>query len=234
MSERTFIEKLIAVQSGLEAPKGQFNKFGNYSYRSCEDIIEAVKPLLKENGLALNISDEIVMVGDRVYVKAVAKVIDGNGASQSATAYAREPDARKGMDESQITGSSSSYARKYALNGLFAIDDNKDADSNEANASQEAQNTSKSSKGKKNDKQPIQELPSDYCTICRLPVTDFEYKDKVGRVTIYRKADILKKSTEKYHAPVCFACMAKKVKAEKAKSEPIEYDPRAVQEVEEK
>lgn len=220
MSERTFIEKLIAVQSGLEAPKGQFNKFGNYSYRSCEDIIEAVKPLLKENGLALNISDEIVMVGDRVYVKAVAKVVDGNGASQSATAYAREPDARKGMDESQITGSSSSYARKYALNGLFAIDDNKDADSNEANASQEAQNTSKSSNGKKNDKQPIQELPSDYCTICRLPVTDWDGKMKSGDPVHYSKEDIISRSTTAYGSPVCMSCMMKKqAKAKQNKEE---------------
>ncbi len=128
MSELT--EKLLAVQSELKAPKGQYNSFGKYSYRSCEDILEALKPLLKEHGLALTLTDKIVLVGGRYYVKATATVVDGD-ASISIDAYARESETKKGMDESQITGTASSYARKYALNGLFLIDDQKDDDTRE-------------------------------------------------------------------------------------------------------
>ena len=120
---------LSKIQSLLKAPKGQFNKFGNYKYRSCEDILEAAKPVLAEFSMSIVLSDEIVCVADRVYVKATATLChdDGKIAAQT-TAYAREALTKKGMDESQITGSSSSYARKYALNGLLAIDDTKDAD----------------------------------------------------------------------------------------------------------
>ncbi len=121
------MKKLVAVQAALKAPKGQFNSFGGYKYRSCEDILEAVKPLLLEQGLQLTITDEPVEVGGRIYIKATATVTDG---SETATVsgYAREAETKKGMDESQITGTASSYARKYALNGLFLIDDTKDAD----------------------------------------------------------------------------------------------------------
>lgn len=123
---------LMAVQAELKAPKNQHNSFGKYDYRSAEDIIEAVKPLLKENGLFLNMSDEIVLIGDRYYVKATVKVVDVvTGESVQASALAREAAQKKGMDESQVTGTASSYARKYALNGLFAIDDNRDADTDE-------------------------------------------------------------------------------------------------------
>ena len=115
------------IQHKLKAPKGQYNSFGKYNYRSCEDILEGVKPLLKEHNLALLIDDEIVQIGERYYVKATAKITDGRE-FVSATAYAREPDTKKGMDESQITGATSSYARKYALNALLCIDDTKDAD----------------------------------------------------------------------------------------------------------
>lgn len=115
------------IQHKLKAPKGQYNSFGKYNYRSCEDILEGVKPLLKEHNLALLIDDEIVQIGERYYVKATAKITDGREIV-SATAYAREPDIKKGMDESQITGATSSYARKYALNALLCIDDTKDAD----------------------------------------------------------------------------------------------------------
>lgn len=115
------------IQHKLKAPKGQYNSFGKYNYRSCEDILESVKPLLKEHNLALLIDDEIVQIGERYYVKATAKITDGRECV-SATAYAREPDTKKGMDESQITGATSSYARKYALNALLCIDDTKDAD----------------------------------------------------------------------------------------------------------
>ena len=122
-------EKLLRVQTELVAPKGQWNDFSKFKYRSCEDILEAVKPLLKDVKAALTISDEIQQIGDRYYVVAVARFIDVEDAtSVSVTAYAREELSKKGMDASQITGSASSYARKYALNGLFAIDDGKDAD----------------------------------------------------------------------------------------------------------
>ncbi|WP_278834708.1 ERF family protein [Mitsuokella multacida] len=133
MSEgKPIYASLMAVQAELKAPKGQHNSFGKYDYRSAEDIIEAVKPLLKENGLFLNMSDEVVLVGDRYYIKATVKVVDVvTGESVQTSALAREAAQKKGMDESQVTGTASSYARKYALNGLFAIDDNRDADTNE-------------------------------------------------------------------------------------------------------
>lgn len=123
------INELVYIQSNLKAPKSQFNSFGNYKYRSCEDILEAVKPLLKEVNCVLTISDDIVVIADRIYVKAIATLETPNGHSYVNFAFAREPMAKKGMDESQVTGMASSYARKYALNGLFCIDDTRDADS---------------------------------------------------------------------------------------------------------
>lgn len=125
----TIYEKLSNIQSELKAPKSQYNSFGKYSYRSCEDILEAVKPICKNNKAVCTINDEIVLVGDRYYVKATAWLIDTeSGERINNIAYAREEDEKKGMDGSQVTGASSSYARKYALNGLFAIDDTKDSD----------------------------------------------------------------------------------------------------------
>jgi len=119
------IKQLNKIQQELKAPKAQRNNFGNYNYRSCEDILEAVKPLLGDAVLTIN--DEVVNIGDRYYVKATVILSLGDKQFKS-TAYAREPVVKKGMDEAQITGATSSYARKYALNGLFAIDDTKDAD----------------------------------------------------------------------------------------------------------
>ena len=129
-------EKLLSIQTKLKAPKGQYNSFGKYSYRSAEDILEAVKPLNAEQGLLLTITDEIKEVGGRIYVVATATVSDGTD-ELKVSAFAREPENKKGMDESQITGATSSYARKYALNGLYAIDDNKDADTDEHKQQQE-------------------------------------------------------------------------------------------------
>ena len=121
--------KLKAIQKKLKAPKNQKNTFGGYKYRSCEDILEAVKPLLYENDCTLTINDEVVPIIDNVYVKATATLTDcESGEVTTATAYAREQETAKGMSDPQITGSCSSYARKYALNGLFCIDDTKDAD----------------------------------------------------------------------------------------------------------
>lgn len=126
-------EKLLAIQQELKAPKGQYNSFGKYKYRSCEDILEAVKPICAKYNALLTVSDELVYMGDRYYIKATATLIDteeGKSYTQN-TAYAREEETKKGMDGSQITGTASSYARKYALNGLFCIDDTKDADTDE-------------------------------------------------------------------------------------------------------
>lgn len=119
--------KLSKIQATLVANKGQFNEFGKYNYRSCEDIMQALKPHLIESGCTVTVSDEIVAVGHRIYVKATATFSDGEN-SISVSAFAREAENKKGMDDSQLTGATSSYARKYALAGLFAIDDNKDAD----------------------------------------------------------------------------------------------------------
>lgn len=121
------LEILNKIQCELKAPKTQMNKFGGYAYRSCEDILEAVKPLLQKYEAVLTIGDEIIAVADRIYVKATA-TLKGKDGEVGVSAYAREPASKKGSDESQITGAASSYARKYALNGLFAIDDAKDAD----------------------------------------------------------------------------------------------------------
>ena len=135
--------KLIDIQSNLKAPKSQYNSFGKYNYRNCEDILEAVKPLLAKNGLTLRLSDEVINIGARYYVKATATLSNGEN-EICVTALAREEENKKGMDASQITGSASSYARKYALNGLFAIDDTKDADGLPNNS-----NSNNNSKGNK-------------------------------------------------------------------------------------
>lgn len=129
MSE-TLVTKLVAAQKELKAPKGNFNSFGKYKYRSAEDILEAVKPVNAKYGLLLTLSDEPIFIGDWHYIKATATITDGEN-EKTVTAYARESLQKKGMDDSQITGTASSYARKYALNGLYLIDDTKDADTDE-------------------------------------------------------------------------------------------------------
>lgn len=139
----TVYEKLSQIQQELIAPKNQYNSFGKYNYRSCEDILEGLKPCMAKVKAAVTVSDEIVMIGDRYYVKATATLHDAeSGESVSNTAYAREEEGKKGMDASQVTGSTSSYARKYALNGLFCIDDVKDADSRD-NRQKEAEEQKK-------------------------------------------------------------------------------------------
>lgn len=125
-------EKLIGIQNELKAPKNQYNSFGKYHYRNCEDILESAKPIIKKYNASLVITDEIVLIGDRYYVKATATLTDTEtGEVVTNSAYARESESQKGMDSSQLTGATSSYARKYALNGLFLIDDTKDADTDE-------------------------------------------------------------------------------------------------------
>ena len=124
---KEFIASLVKVQQGLKAPKGQYNSFAKYHYRSCEDILQAVKPLLEEHSLYIYITDEIEHSNGKTYIKATASITNGEN-TISTSALAREPETKKGMDDSQITGAASSYARKYALNGLFGIDDTEDAD----------------------------------------------------------------------------------------------------------
>lgn len=126
----TIYEKLAQIQKELKAPKSQTNSFGGYKYRSCEDVLEAVKPLLSANKCVLLLKDDVVEVGGRVYIKAVATLVDAEAPADNVgcTAFAREEETKKGMDASQVTGAASSYARKYALNGLFCIDDTKDSD----------------------------------------------------------------------------------------------------------
>jgi hypothetical protein len=142
-------EKLSVIQQELIAPKNQYNSFGKYNYRSCEDILEGLKPCLKEVKAAVTVSDEIIHIGDRYYIKATATLHDAeSNQSVSNTAYAREDEGKKGMDVSQVTGATSSYARKYALNGLFCIDDVKDADTRD-NRQKEAEEQKKAEEEQK-------------------------------------------------------------------------------------
>lgn len=133
------MKELISIQSELKAPKSQFNKFGGYKYRKAEDILEAVKPLLAKQKCTLTITDDVVLIGNRIYVKSTATIKNEKGECETTTGWAREEETKKGMDGSQITGASSSYARKYALNGLFAIDDNADSDTTNDGQHQAAQ-----------------------------------------------------------------------------------------------
>lgn len=156
MAKNKLLSSLCVVQKELKAPKNQYNSFGKYNYRSCEDILQAARPLCNDNGLILTVSDDVVQIGARFYVKATSKVTDvETGESLENVAYAREDESKKGMDSCQLTGACSSYARKYSLCGLFAIDDTKDADTeaykNQTSAHQTSQNrpqaTQKPNKG---------------------------------------------------------------------------------------
>lgn len=192
-------EALMAVQSELKAPKGQMNKFGGYKYRSCEDILEAVKPILKTHGLVLRLSDKPVIVDSWHYIEATATVESDDGATYTVTAYAREPEFKKGMDDSQITGTASSYARKYALNGLFCIDDTKDADTDEY----QKQTTRGASKPTK----PVQQEEIPPCACCGKPLRSVQYNNRT--VTPLE----VKRSTEKRFGRVlCWDCAQKQPK----------------------
>jgi hypothetical protein len=199
-TERTLHERLVDVQSRLVAPKAQFNKFGNYPYRSCEDIVEAVKPLLQQNAMTLVLFDEVVQIGNRYYVKATAQVSDGN-ATISVVAYARESEVKKGMDESQITGAASSYARKYALNGLFCIDDTKDADTINTHENIDSRGISAQMSGLQNGdaKSPVEKLKE------KMDVKPSEVLEcgGCGRVI---SAKVHTFSIEKFKTPLCFEC----------------------------
>lgn len=162
-------QKLVQIQNELKAPKGRKNTFGGYKYRSCEDIMEAVKPLLRKYAVMLTIRDEVDHVGDRYYIKAIAYLEDTESDGfYSVAAYAREDDQKKGMDAAQVTGASSSYARKYALNGLFLIDDTKDADTDEF----QRENAGRMADGNKLPAEPKEPRKGQFCEMCGKPVSD--------------------------------------------------------------
>lgn len=184
--DKEVIELLNKVQTELKAPKTQENKFGGYKYRSCEDILEALKELEAKHSFCTLLSDEIMLVANRIYVKATAKFVCDKG-EISVSAYAREAETKKGMDEAQITGSASSYARKYALNGLFAIDDTKDADATNTHADEPKEGQ----KGKGAYMTP--EQLSDLTQLCEVTHSDIEkltayYKVKSFSQVPYDKA----------------------------------------------
>lgn len=190
MEGKNIHSKLIEIQSRLKAPKNQFNKFGKYSYRSCEDILEAVKPLLTEVGATLVIQDEIIIVGDRYYIRSIATLTDAENPEDyiKSSAYAREDDSKAGMAGAQLTGATSSYARKYCLNGLFCIDDCKDADTNERHEETTARTQKK--------------VP---CSDCGKTVQDVEINGKR-----YTSASIIKSAQTKFGKPLCYECYVRK------------------------
>lgn len=187
--------KLMMIQQELKAPKGQYNSFAKYNYRSCEDILEAVKPLCIKNNAMLLLNDAVQEVSGRFYVVATATLVDTeSGDSVSANAYAREPQDKKGMDDSQITGMASSYARKYALNGLFCIDDTKDADTDEA---------------KRQEQKPVKKGEV-LCESCGMPI-----KNVTCQGIRYSPEDIADKSVDRYGKRLCWGCMKAANAAEK-------------------
>lgn len=190
--ELTFLERVSLLITELKAPKSQRNNFGKYNYRSAEDILEAVKPLAYKYGLVAKLSDEPVMIGDWHYIKATASIKDvKTGEEEIATAYAREPLAKKGMDESQITGTASSYARKYAMNGLYQIDDTKDADTDEY-TEQVKQATPKPIT--KTQQQALQKRSDEIAELAKLESKNFF--DQITEKKIGYSVDISKINTE--------------------------------------
>lgn len=195
--------KLNAIQSALKAPKSQYNEFGKYKYRKAEDILESVKPLLKENGCTLTCTDDLQLIGDRYYIRATATITcSEDGSSVSTTAFAREEEEKKGMDGSQVTGASSSYARKYALNGLLCIDDTADSDTTNVGETKERKPTRKASPAPapKQDTQPEYHpvTPSQYWSIVkayaegRRTKSGNDYRTEWARSTNAGTAEILK------------------------------------------
>lgn len=180
------MKELTKIQTELKAPKNQYNSFGKYSYRSCEDILEGLKPLLKKYDCSVVVSDELVMIGERYYIKATAKVINAKGDIIEAVGYARESENKKGMDASQITGAASSYARKYALNGLFAIDDNKDADSDTNNNQSNISNNKKQSGNKKFDFPGVKKVLDSNKELMNL-VKMKKYNTRIKSVELFNK-----------------------------------------------
>lgn len=217
--EKTIQQRLAAVQAELKAPKGQYNSFGKYNYRSCEDILEAVKPLLAKNELTLTLQDSLELVGDWHYIKATATVQDAGGASLTTTAFAREPEDKKGMDSSQVTGTASSYARKYALNGLFCIDDTKDADTDAYhNQTSGAKSVSKPVvKDSAQSTKPAQNAAKPpVCTACGKAINIVELNGKK-----YSSETIAANTQKKFGRALCWEC-AEKAKAKKQSNLEVE------------
>lgn len=202
--------RLLAIQSELKAPKSQYNSFGKYNYRNCEDILEAVKPLCAKHGAVLKLSDNLVQIGERYYITATAMLANIENPSEiiSAMAFAREEERKKGMDDSQVTGASSSYARKYALNALFCIDDTKDSD---------ATNTGG---GTKSEAKPAEnppgktDAPSPYlCSDCGKSIRYCKKRDG----SIWYAEETNGYSLTRYGRALCVDCM-KKVEKEREKA----------------
>lgn len=187
------MKELIVIQSELKAPKGQYNSFGKYKYRSAEDILEAVKPHCHKNNCVLTLSDTLENIGERYYIKATATISNGKE-SVSVTAYAREEESKKGMDGSQITGTASSYARKYALNGLFCIDDTKDADSNELKAQQENRAQKESTKNKEAQAEPVGEFQMEHI----IEMCDKHHKDVADMCKYFGVKEVNEMTMEQY------------------------------------
>ena len=198
--------KLFAVQQALKAPKDQFNGFGKYHYRSCEGILEALKPHLGLNQLILTLNDEVVSGGDRVYIKATATVTDiEEGGSISCSAFAREEETKKGMDASQVTGAASSYARKYALNGLFAIDDNKDSDAtNDGAKNATTEKTAVNRTNSASSEKSAKTTPHFECVNCGAVLKPYEFNGKT--IPIRQHAE---KSQAQYGKVLCLDCINK-------------------------
>ena len=205
-TKSNFLTKVSEAQIRLKAPKNQRNSFGNYNYRSCEDILEAVKPILNDLGLVLTLTDDVEGIGDRIYVRAVAELSDTeSGESIHTMAFAREPEQKKGMDDSQITGTASSYARKYALNGLFCIDDTKDADTDE-HALQTGRGAKTEAKPKAEPKAEKKaepkEAPKEFkCQRCGVVMGE----EVINKKT-YSAEQVIKASMNKYGKCLCQKC----------------------------
>lgn len=194
-----FMKRVSAAQAELKAPKNQMNKFGGYKYRSCEDILEAAKPVLAKNGIVLTVSDSIIQVGTRYYIQATAILHDTESeATLENSAFAREAETKKGMDDSQVTGTASSYARKYALNGLLCIDDTKDADTDEYG---------KQTKGEDNDKSknPPAIPPIPMCSCCGKQIIPIKNGGK-----LYSPREIAANTMETFGQELCWRCASER------------------------
>ena len=187
------MDTLMKIQSELKAPKGNYNKFGKYSYRSCEDILEAVKPICKKYDSVLVISDKPILIGERYYIEATVTLRTPRNIFE-VKAYAREEDTKKGMDASQITGTASSYARKYALNGLFCIDDTKDADSNELKEQQENRAKKEPAKNKEAQAEPVGEFQVEHI----IEMCDKHHKDVANMCKYFGVKEVKEMTMEQY------------------------------------
>ena len=207
----TIHEKLAAIQKELKAPKSQYNDYGKFSYRNCEDILEAVKPLCEKNKVVLFLNDEVLFIQTRFYIKATATLMDLEGAGViDVSAYAREEEAKKGMDGSQVTGAASSYARKYALNGMFCIDDAKDSDY----TNQQPKDNGNQQRGGQRGptQQQAQQPATPKCDNCKKDIMPIRRSNG----TILTVEEIIDGSRRSYNKTLCYSCMKAEKKAREA------------------